>query len=667
MAPDADQKHHLQGRLTLHRDGDDTENDDDITEDQCEEEAILLPPSLKDCSRSTKIGLSRGDTAITSSSRSVCSSTSSTCEDASLECVLQPRFLTDFSYMEKPVRFTLSCQGKQLTTNGKSALFMTTAGSSTSSTRTSTPDEFTLLPQPNGTVQMQSTKTHRFLCSNPESGGVYASETCYDGLEEWMLTSSTTAARGSDGGGGTLFLLSSVASGGRRYLACVGDTICTVDNHETENILWSVHFTTGEVCSLSLTFNDNNIANDGSSNNSHGNSHNKLQLGCDLFGKLSLSKNYPGWGAWRLCEVPSYSHPGCIRISSWAHSDYYLASNEEGDVFTTTNTTTTNEGPPTSSSSMSIENVETLWSVERAPRGLDGVLIKSCANGQVLHWHRESKSFGTIPGDAYLLNESSVWDIQAVHRQTYYLVSTTSTNSSTWSSFTKRLEAARRGITTRSLPGRLSSEEWTIQPTSNADEYGVVALFSNGRQQYLGSDAAGEVFLADSSCGGNDDSCKWLVEDREEEGFVIQSHAMGRILVVPDRGSICTVEAGTTLQGNTRWKLEPKLPPQVNKKKMQAVGAAVAIGVVGTVATPFVIGGAIGMMGVAEVGLAGHIAIGSIRAAEAVNTITRVTLSSSQLLSSQSSFLEAPSESSRYNDASKDATASRPFCSWRSW
>ena len=145
---------------------------------------------------------------------------------------------------------------------------------------------------------------------------------------------------------------------------------------------------------------------------------------------------------------------------------------------------------------------------------------------------------------------------------------------------------------------------------------------------------------------------------------MILSETTRRGLVSQDKGPICTVEPGTIVFGNTRWKLEPKIPRQISKEKVKAVGAAVAIGVAGTVATPFLIGGAIGALGIAQVGIAGEVAIGSIRAVEAINTITRVSMSSSQLMISQSSQLSS--------DSSKDyqktvAVANRPFSAWRSW
>ena len=525
----------------------------------------------------------------------------------SLECVLQPRVLTDFSYIEQPVRCFLTYQDKHLACNGKSACFMATHDHQSRASATSKwKNEFAILPQPDGvSVLLQNTKTRQYLCSG-SNGGVYASKTACEDTEKWIMTKSSRSGDSREG-----FCIRSLMS--QRTLVCAGNVVHTVEDRDEKSntfMLWTVDFTSGELCYLSLASTD------------------KRRVRCDLFGNLSLSQKYQGWEAWRLSEAGD----GYVRISPWAHSELLLSSNDEGHVCTTEE-----RGP-----------CET-WSLEKAPNGLDGVVIKSAQNGRVLRYDQQEGLFHTIPGTSHLFDESCAWDLESLHRQTYYLVANDTG---------RKLEAARKGLGTSGLPVRFSSDEWKI--ISSHDEPGVVMLFSNARQQYLLSDTDGEVSLTDEL--PRDGSAKWAIEEREI-GFVILSQTTKRVLVAPENGPICTVEAGTMVVGSTRWKLEPKIPRQVNKEKMQAVGAAVAIGVAGTVATPFLIGGAIGVLGVAHVGVAGEIAIGSIRAVEALNTITRVTLSSSQLMISQSSFLSADSE----RDYENGGIGNRPFCNWRSW
>ena len=197
---------------------------------------------------------------------------------------------------------------------------------------------------------------------------------------------------------------------------------------------------------------------------------------------------------------------------------------------------------------------------------------------------------------------------------------------------------------------RIESEEWKVETIHREDD-GVVTLYSNGAKQYLGSLDSGKAFLTDKP---DDQDCFWVIEEGEC-GFAIVSHRHQRILVSSSSLSnnetsvgttITTVKPGTFVQGTTRWILEPKLPRRVNKEKIQAVGAAVVIGVATSVVTPFVIGGAIGIVGVAQVGVAGQVAIGSIRTAETLSTLARLTLSSSELVSRQSSMMRKDGDSS---------------------
>jgi hypothetical protein len=513
---------------------------------------------------------------------------------ASLEVVFK-QVVNDFSYIERPVRCLLNCKArdKNISFNGKNGVFLSNSDS------TITSDEVTLIENVDGTILIQGTKDKRYLCSN-SSGVVYASGSCHDDLEKWIL------AKSECGG----FSICSFVS--KQKMTCTGNIICTQDN-PSRNHIWSVNLTSGELCLLSLPKLD-------------------MRLRCDLAGNLSLSNNCLGWEAWRLSEVGD----GYIRISPWAHSGIFLSSNNKGEV-----RTTEKRGES--------EN----WSVEKAPFGSSGVVIKSANTGRILcQQNYEELPLCTVL-ESSTLTESCIWDLESLHRQTYYLVSTDNERKNVG-----RLEATRKGIIgTRNFPMRLTSEEWKIETTS---EDGVVMLYSNGSQRYLGSSSSGGVFLMDKP---NDKSSeKWIIEEREG-GNALVSQAHQRVLVCPEKAPICTVLPGTKVMGTTRWKLEPKIPKQMSKEKMQAVGAALAIGLATTVATPFVIGGAIGVIGITQIGVAGQVAIGSIRAAEALSTITRLTLSSSELMSRQPSMVRGDS----IENAEGASIGNRPFCSWRSW
>ena len=510
--------------------------------------------------------------------------------------------------MEQPVRCVITCsaQGnKNLSSNAKGMVFATQIVSEN--------EEFTLTPQSDDTILLRSTKHNRFLCSNA-NGSVYASETRHGGMEKWTLTRSRRH-------GGGLFYISSACS--NRKLSCgVAGAIRTImpdedDEHgQASKTCWSIEFSSGELCFLSSP-------------------HIDMRLRCDLAGNLSMSKNYKGWEAWRLSEAGN----GYVRISPWAHSEKFLCSNDKGDVYTTEN----REGGESEK-----------WSVEKAPPILGlvpGVVIKSAKHGRILRYNESRLSLHTVTYNTEQLEDSCIWQFESLHRQLYHLVSVDSN---------KRIGATKDGsVCVSRFPIRNRGEEWQLQQVTG--ERGVVSLFSHARQSYLRSSASGDVLLTTSPPREND-SAKWIIEE-QEGGNVLVSQVHERVLTCAENGSLITIRPKETSTGMF-WKLEPKVPRQVTKEKMKAVGLAVTIGVATTLATPIVLGGAIGLIGITEVGAAGHAVIGSIRAAEALSTIGRVTDSSSQLLRSESSVLSCDGKTI---DSKDSEIGNRPFCAWSSW
>lgn len=524
------------------------------------------------------------------------------CEDLSvsnaksLEVVYQQR-INDFSYVERPLRCLISCEGgkKNLTCNQKSAIYLATGGDMSINDL-----EFTLTDEEDY-ILIQDTKLQRFVCSNGQ-GVVYTSATRHEGMEKWVLST----VEGFEGE----FFIESVASG--EFLACIGNSVCTVAE-KSGKTSWKIDLTSGELGFLSLA-------------------KRNLQLRCDLAGQLSMSKNCLGWEAWRLSEAGE----GYIRISPWAHADLFLFSNENGDVYTTHRREQSDR-----------------WSIEQAPDGQEGIVIKSAKTGRLLVCQDKAKDPVCTLSPSVAIGDEVLWDFQSLNKFVYYFSSADGTG--------KRLEGTKRGnIGTRNMPIRLQSEEWKIEPTK--DE-GVVRLFSNGASRYLSSTENGEVCLL-TSPDENGSSDKWIIEQREQ-GSALTSYQFQRVLVCTDNGCAHTVLPGTPVAIGciARWRLEPKTPRQVNKHKVQALGTAIAIGVATTVATPFVIGGAIGIIGVTQVGVAGQVAIGGIRAAEAISSITRLTARSSDLIARRPSVADSKSHITG-NDR---AISNRPFCSWRSW
>jgi len=361
---------------------------------------------------------------------------------------------------------------------------------------------------------------------------------------------------------------------------------------------------------------------------------------------------------------------------------------------------------------------ETIWNIEKInirvannnSNNSSGLIIRSVASQRMLVFNKEDEIFCTIPKTNEIDEKyCCIWDFESLHRQVYYLISNNK----------KRLNAAvtknKNDIITtrRNLLNRISSEEWKICPIKQNGV--VVRLFSSIRQQYLSSNSLGEIFLTSKEDNDCDDLVfitseekvmedEWLMEQQNDGTILLRSHATRRILVIASSKSGGDGPFVTTINQDVInydenlivdtccWKLEPKIPRRVSKDKIITLGGAVAIGIVGTVATPFLLGGAIGALGIAQAGLMGHVAIGSVKAVETISTVRRVTLSSAQLLTKNAKSTSSPANSSSSNnkqdneeeeeeeetkhqsndddsnnDNDKGNYNNRPFYAWRSW
>ena len=438
---------------------------------------------------------------------------------------------------------------------------------------------------------------------------------------------------------------------------------------------------------------------------------NKQQLRCDFGGKLSMSNNCKGWEAWRFSEIDG---TGLVRITPFAHEHKFLCNDNNGYVHT--NEERTNS---------------TKWSVEKAPAEYNGVIIRSATNDQILKYdtHHDSlitvlttatTSGGTDVAQKIVVNrgtqlvtfdESCVWELEPLHRNIYYLSGMTITNIMNNNNNTSKNNSnggRRIGVTNKHsdeltmsskfpmMNMRKPNEEWKIEQSKDNDDPTVVTLHNELRQSYLSSTKSGTVYLKSSSTVDKDDGetaagaddTEWIIEERGNGQMVLVSKLHERILTYDqDNKAFQTIKEIDDNDDNDNnltcyWKLEPKVPRKVNEEKMKALGVAISIGLATTLATPVLMGGAIGIIGITEVGVAGQAIMGSIRAAEAISTITRLTVSSSNLISTQSSSLhdqlgnnngnksDTGGGSTRNidNGGSKNGSIkNRPFCSWRTW
>mmetsp|Transcript_24711 Transcript_24711/g.34866 ORF Transcript_24711/g.34866 Transcript_24711/m.34866 type:complete len:350 (+) Transcript_24711:1-1050(+) len=349
-----------------------------------------------------------------------------------------------------------------------------------------------------------------------------------------------------------------------------------------------------------------------------------------------MSNNYKGWEGWRLVEAGG----GYIRISPWAHSHKYLCSNETGEVSTTERR----------------EDPAVKWYVEKAPLGFSGVLIRSAVHNRVLLFDETTNTLSTgidsfETPEEFLVVENAVWQLPSLHRQTYYVTS---------SIYKRRIGTGRNGnVSMSNVPIRKKAEQWRLEGTG---ESGVVRLFSESSQMYMGSLESGEVCLISSM--RDDGSDKWVISESLEGSQLLRSITHNRYLACSDGSTLCTVTEDDISCSAKLWSLEPCLPRQVTKDKLKAVGTAFTVGVATTIVCPVLITGAVGVMGIAEAGVAARVVTGSIRAAETLSSITRVAVSSSNFFRSASSIL---SDDSRAENDTNNSIANRPFCGWNSW
>ena len=644
--------------------------------------------------------------------------------DVSIECVYNKRVKLDFSYMEQPIRCYFTCQDKTLfrttlSSNAKGGVYATKSMHQN--------EEFTLHPQIDGSVVIQSTKhNHRFLCSD-KNGNVYTSETCLNNMEKWNIVQARDDTTGNEIPGGYYI---TTYNHSNRALSCANNDSHNASIQAQEMIvdgcshqIWKIEFGSGELCFISngsrhqssskrsspshnpmmMTFpNFNHNPNNTDASN------NKQQLRCDFGGKLSMSNNCKGWEAWRFSEIDG---SGLVRITPFAHEHKFLCNDNNGYVYT-------NEE----------RNNSTKWSVEKAPPGYNGVIIRSATNNQILKYDSHHDSLITVLTTAttsgsdtddverlvvnrgtqlVAFDESCVWEFEPLHRNIYYLSGMTATDIV--NSSNKNNNGRRVGVTNRHsdeltmsrkfpmMNMRKPGEEWKIQ--SKEDDPTVVTLHNELRQSYLASSSSGAVYLKSSSASSKngeeeESDNEWIIEERGNGQMVLVSKVHKRILTYDQETK--TFQTISEIDDDNEitcyWKLEPKVPRKVNEEKMKALGFAISIGLATTLATPVLMGGAIGIIGITEVGVAGQAIMGSIRAAEAISTLTRLTVSSSNLISTQSSLHNQLGNGSNSNNnntnndggKSKDtgcgsstrnidnggkngSIKNRPFCSWRSW
>jgi hypothetical protein len=403
---------------------------------------------------------------------------------------------------------------------------------------------------------------------------------------------------------------------------------------------WNIELLSGELCFISSPTLDK-------------------RLSCRWAGKLSLTSNWKGWEIWRFIEAGD----GHVRICNWTHTNKFLCSDNNGNIWTSDN---------------HIGDWE-LWDVERAPNnvGYEGVVIKSVCHGRFLV---SSDEDGSTIRTSERFNKSAVWQTDAGNQNEFYLTSTLCD---------KRIGSSKDSV--YSTKNRKSWEIWVLKKEHN----GFISLRSKAHNRKLASYSDGSVYVTDIV---NCESSLWKMETLGEKGLCLKSVKHNRFLSCSSRcGSIFTLE--NVQSPSILFVLEPCLPSQTTSEetmKKLAIGGSVAVA--SAVVAPFAVMGIVTGLGFTSGGIAAGSAGAAMMSAEALasggmiaaggTVATLQSIGAAGLgLAGTSAAMSAgavvgagitgaivpfsscsPSPSSHYGDkAIVRPVHRRPMCNWRNW
>ncbi|KAL7554845.1 hypothetical protein ACHAWF_018384 [Thalassiosira exigua] len=386
---------------------------------------------------------------------------------------------------------------------------------------------------------------------------------------------------------------------------------------------WEVEFVSGELCFISSSPSSSLSSSSSTSPDKSG-----QRIRCDLMGSLTLTKDKRGWEVWRFVEMGG----GALRIVSWMHSQFCLACTHKGAVQT--------------AGIGEVDEGCDLWTVEKAPEGYCGVVIKSAACARRMLCRGEQGLYATQE----LEGEAGVWQLDAAHSQTYALMS------------------LRHGRSIGPFPyvtdNAKQSDQWILQQIGD----GTVRLYLKSSGQYLRSYMMGEAVCDSTPPNDADTSDLWRMEQRSDGGYTFASKGHGGLLAFSDAADgtsplLCTVPSPAE-DGREVWCVNPVLPRAISSGKIKtfALGTSIAVGT--TVAMPFLMAGMLAVVP-AEATLAASILGAGLTSAEAIASVGAIGVTAAIVFREASDTLGIESE--REDDEDEKNYTKRPLCSWKSW
>ena len=254
-----------------------------------------------------------------------------------------------------------------------------------------------------------------------------------------------------------------------------GENEIDPEEGEGEDLSWEIEYSSGELCYISNPVIDRRIR-------------------CNVIGTLTLNEAWLGWELFRFIE--SNDEDGTLVISSWTHSDQFLSSDPDGNVFCTSNRLGYFEK----------------WQVVR---GDTAVRLQSVAHQRYLTVDGEG-SKAKLRTTTSISEPRAQWHLEAAHRNTYSISSLKHGSS---------VSCAKEAPTVSKHPKAYG--EWKIERAIDYDE-GTFTLYNDKMKAYLGSTNAGKCTLT-NKIG------YWAIWEIEESVSIISS-SPSRLCIVSRSG-----------------------------------------------------------------------------------------------------------------------------------